>query len=86
MTLGDMDPAALDAARVIPADTPGVAIVAGQDGSWYRARSVEVTEEQAEQAARQYAYLTPPWAELTATGPVDLDDQAAADFTGTEAA
>lgn len=29
MTLGDMDPAALDAARAIPADTPGVAIVAG---------------------------------------------------------
>ena len=32
MTLGDMDPAALEAARAIPAETPGVAIVAGQDG------------------------------------------------------
>ena len=74
MTLGDMDPAALDAARAIPADTPGVAIVAGQDGSWHRARSVEVTEEQAEAAARRYASLTPSWAELTATGPVAISD------------
>ena len=29
MTLGDLDPAALDAARAIAANTPGVAIVAG---------------------------------------------------------
>jgi S-DNA-T family DNA segregation ATPase FtsK/SpoIIIE len=86
MTLGDMDPAALDAARAIPADTPGVAIVAGQDGSWYRVRSVEVTEEQAEAAARAYASLTPDWAALTATGPVPLDDQAAADFGDAKAA
>lgn len=82
MTLGDMDPAALDAARAIPADTPGVAIVAGQDGSWHRARSVEVTEEQAEAAARQYAHLTPSWAELTATGPVAVDGLADADDFG----
>jgi hypothetical protein len=86
MTLGDMDPAALDAARAIPADTPGVAIVAGQDGSWYRVRSVEVTEEQAEAAARAYASLAPSWAALTATGPVPLDDQATADFGDAEAA
>lgn len=65
MTLGDMDPAALDAARAIPAETPGVAIVAGQDGAWYRVRSVEVTEEEAEAAARQHADLTPSWAALT---------------------
>jgi hypothetical protein len=88
MTLGDMDPAALDAARAIPAETPGVAIVAGQDGSWYRVRSVEVTEEQAEAAARQYASLTPSWAELTATGPVAVDtlDAEDADDFGDQAA
>jgi DNA segregation ATPase FtsK/SpoIIIE-like protein len=79
MTLGDMDPAALDAARAIPAETPGVAIVAGQDGSWHRARSVEVTEDQAEAAARHYAHLTPSWAELTATGPVLVDELTDAD-------
>jgi FtsK/SpoIIIE family len=70
MTLGDLDPAALDAARLIPADTPGVAIVAGQDGTWHRARSVLVTEDDAERAARAYAHLTPDWATLTRTGPV----------------
>ncbi|MGH3164512.1 MAG: FtsK/SpoIIIE domain-containing protein, partial [Trebonia sp.] len=86
MTLGDMDPAALDAARAIPAETPGVAIAAGQDGSWYRVRSVEVTEEEAEAAARDYADLAPDWAALTATGPVALDDQAAGDFGDAEAA
>lgn len=86
MTLGDMDPAALDAARAIPAQTPGVAIVAGQDGSWYRVRSVEVTEEEAEAAARRYASLAPSWERLTETGPVVLDDQAAEDFGGTKAA
>lgn len=86
MTLGDMDPAALVAARAIPADTPGVAIVAGQDGAWYRVRSVEVTEEEAEAAACRYACLTPSWAALTSTGPVALDDLAADDYGDTEAA
>jgi hypothetical protein len=80
MTLGDMDPAALVAARAIPAETPGVAIVAGQDGSWYRVRSVEVTEEAAEAAARQYAYLTPSWVALVATGPAALDDLGAGTY------
>jgi S-DNA-T family DNA segregation ATPase FtsK/SpoIIIE len=70
MTLGDLDPDALAAARAIPADTPGVAIVAGQDGTWRRARSVLVTEDEAEYAAVTYADLTPPWASLTHTGPV----------------
>ncbi|MEV5571110.1 FtsK/SpoIIIE domain-containing protein [Spirillospora sp. NPDC052269] len=64
MTLGDMDPAALDAARAIPAETPGVCIVAGSDGSWYRARSVYVSEEDAEAAAREYAHLAPTWDDL----------------------
>ncbi|WP_449060822.1 FtsK/SpoIIIE domain-containing protein [Planomonospora algeriensis] len=65
MTLGDLDPAALVSARAIPAETPGVAIVAGQDGQWYRARSFYVSEHAAEHAARMYADLTPAWEEIT---------------------
>lgn len=65
MTLGDLDPAALDAARLIAANTPGVAIVAGDNGSWHRARSVLVTDDQAEHAAVTYSHLTPDWAVLT---------------------
>ncbi|XRQ08898.1 FtsK/SpoIIIE domain-containing protein [Actinomadura welshii] len=70
MTLGDLDPAALEAARAIPAETPGVCIVAGQDGSWHRARSVYVPEHEAEQAAREYAHLTPDWDALIGSVPV----------------
>ncbi|GAA3569688.1 FtsK/SpoIIIE domain-containing protein [Nonomuraea rosea] len=66
MTLGDLDPAALVSARAIAAETPGVAIVAGQDGQWYRARSFYVTEQAAEHAARTHAHLTPSWDEITA--------------------
>ncbi|GLW10084.1 hypothetical protein Misp01_52130 [Microtetraspora sp. NBRC 13810] len=66
MTLGDLDPAALDSARAIPAETPGVAIVASQDGQWYRARSFYVSEHAAEHAAHIYADLTPSWAQITA--------------------
>ncbi len=64
MTLGDLDPAALDAARAIAPETPGVAVVAGQDGGWHRARSVLVTEDEAEEAARAHAHLTPAWSDL----------------------
>ncbi|SEG91067.1 DNA segregation ATPase FtsK/SpoIIIE, S-DNA-T family [Thermomonospora echinospora] len=64
MTLGDLDPAALDAARAISAETPGVCVVAGQDGTWHRARSVYVPEHEAEQAARDFAHLAPAWADL----------------------
>jgi hypothetical protein len=67
MTLGDMDPAALDAARAIPAETPGVCVVAGQDGSWHRARSVYVSEADAEQAAHDHAHVTPAWDAITST-------------------
>ncbi|WP_113705344.1 FtsK/SpoIIIE domain-containing protein [Nonomuraea lactucae] len=66
MTLGDLDPAALASARAIPAETPGVAIVAGQDGHWYRARSFYVSEQRAEHAAHTHAHLTPSWEEITA--------------------
>ncbi|MCP2340403.1 FtsK/SpoIIIE domain-containing protein [Actinomadura rupiterrae] len=64
MTLGDLDPAALDVARGIAAETPGIAVVAGQDGTWHRARSVYVPEEEAEQAARDCARVAPTWDEL----------------------
>ncbi|MER6511803.1 FtsK/SpoIIIE domain-containing protein [Nonomuraea sp. NPDC001636] len=64
MTLGDTDPAALNAARQIPANMPGTAIVVGEDGRWYRARSVYVSEEVAEAAAQAHADLAPNWADL----------------------
>jgi hypothetical protein len=74
MTLGDMDPDALEAARKIPADTPGVAIIAGSDGSWHRARSVLTTEDDAEHAAHAYAHLAPDWATLIARRPAGAPD------------
>ncbi len=80
MTLGDLDPAALDAARAIAPETPGVAIVAGQDGGWHRARSVLVTEDEAEEAARTHAHLTPAWSDLVRAqdGPSSAPDAWAA--------
>ncbi|MEU8394069.1 FtsK/SpoIIIE domain-containing protein [Nonomuraea sp. NPDC048892] len=75
MTLGDLDPAALDSARAIAAETPGVAIVASQDGQWYRARSFYVSEQAAERAAQAYAHLAPPWAEVMTAQPVPTPDQ-----------
>ncbi|MEV0971716.1 FtsK/SpoIIIE domain-containing protein [Microtetraspora glauca] len=68
MTLGDLDPAALVSARAIPAETPGVAIVASQDGQWYRARSFYVSEHAAEYAARTWSHLAPEWAEVIRPG------------------
>ena len=78
MTLGDMDPAALDAARAIPAETPGVAIVAGCDGSWHRARSALTTESDAENAARACRDLAPPWAHLVRRAVRSMPDDEAA--------
>ncbi|MGP3961903.1 FtsK/SpoIIIE domain-containing protein [Nonomuraea sp. 3N208] len=75
MTLGDLDSAALDSARAIAAETPGVAIVASQDGQWYRARSFYVSEQTAEQAATAYAHLAPPWSEVMTAQPVETPDQ-----------
>ncbi|MDA0632272.1 FtsK/SpoIIIE domain-containing protein [Nonomuraea sp. MCN248] len=74
MTLGDLDPAALDSARAIAAETPGVAIVASQDGQWYRARSFYVSEAAAEYAAHAYAGLAPAWADVMAAQPHELPD------------
>lgn len=76
MTLGDLDPAAQDTARAIPADTPGVAVVAGQDGTWHRARSTYVSEHAAETAARDHTDKTPDWSAITgpALAPVASDE------------
>ncbi|MEU0565174.1 FtsK/SpoIIIE domain-containing protein [Nonomuraea sp. NPDC005983] len=74
MTLGDLDPAALDSARAIAAETPGVAIVAGQDGQWYRARSFYVSEQAAENAAHTYADRAPSWDEVMAAQPHRMTD------------
>jgi len=79
MTLGDMDPAALQAARLIPANQPGVAIVAADDGRWYRARSAYVSEEQAEQVAATHAHVRPTWAEMTTVTVAPVSDE---EFTG----
>ncbi|WP_328807995.1 FtsK/SpoIIIE domain-containing protein [Nonomuraea antri] len=69
MTLGDLDPAALVSARAIAAETPGVAIVASQDGQWYRARSFYVSEQVAEHAAHAYADQAPKWADVMTAQP-----------------
>ncbi|MCF6470715.1 cell division protein FtsK [Nonomuraea sp. MG754425] len=78
MTLGDLDPAALDSARAIAAETPGVAIVASQDGQWYRARSFYVSELTAEHAARSHADLAPSWDEVMAAQPHPTPDSQSA--------
>ena len=44
--------------------------MAGQDGTWHRARSVYVPEHTAEHAAREYAHLTPDWETLIGSVPV----------------
>ncbi|MFC4591839.1 FtsK/SpoIIIE domain-containing protein [Sphaerisporangium corydalis] len=87
MTLGDLDPAALVSARAIASETPGVAIVAGQDGQWYRARSFYVSEQAAEVATRTYAGLTPSWAEVMAGAYcAELSDADLAEFLAPETA
>ena len=80
MTLGDLDPAALASARAIPAETPGVAIVASQDGQWYRARSFYVSEQDAEHAATAYAELAPSWEDLVSGNAAPMSDADLADF------
>ncbi|GAA2154561.1 FtsK/SpoIIIE domain-containing protein [Kitasatospora kazusensis] len=61
MALGDLDKDALAAAQRITLAEQGVAITAGDDGRWTRARSVHVTPAQARRAARKYAHLAPSW-------------------------
>ncbi|MCG5220420.1 FtsK/SpoIIIE domain-containing protein [Streptosporangium soli] len=68
MTLGDLDPDALVAARSIAPELPGVAVITDSDGRWYRARSGYVSTTTAEQAACAYANITPSWSQLAASG------------------
>jgi S-DNA-T family DNA segregation ATPase FtsK/SpoIIIE len=58
MALGDMQPAAVEAAQMIGMDEPGVAVMA-LPGRWVRARSVLVTPEEAEAAAARWSHRTP---------------------------
>jgi len=73
MTLGDLDPAALDAARAIPAATPGVAVTAADSGGWNTARAGLVTTAEAEACAREHASLAVPWAQLLPGVELDVD-------------
>jgi hypothetical protein len=73
MTLGDLDPAALDAARAIPAATPGVAVVASDSGGWNTARAGLVTTAEAEASAREWSQLAVPWEQLLPAVELDLD-------------
>ncbi|WP_304450852.1 FtsK/SpoIIIE domain-containing protein [Nocardiopsis sp. YSL2] len=61
MALGDLAPDSLSAAMKIPAEMPGVAVTVGADGRWYRVRSDLTTEEMAEEASAEFAYLAPDW-------------------------
>jgi S-DNA-T family DNA segregation ATPase FtsK/SpoIIIE len=58
MTLGDLSPDALLAAQAISPDEAGTAVVASSDG-WQRARSILVTETEAQATAAEWAHLTP---------------------------
>ncbi|MFF2658687.1 cell division protein FtsK, partial [Kitasatospora sp. NPDC058032] len=69
MTLGDLDPGAVDAVQAIPLSMPGVAVAYGAaGGGWMRARSHLVTPEQAQETARRFAHLTPAVGQLYAGG------------------
>ncbi|GGL39690.1 FtsK/SpoIIIE domain-containing protein [Planomonospora parontospora] len=68
MTLGDLDPDALVAARSIAPEQPGVAVVTGSDGRWCRARSGYVSTDAAQRAAEAFADVTPSWAQVAASG------------------
>ncbi len=70
MTLGDLDPAALDAARAIPAETPGVASWPVKTALGTVPAQFVPPECEAEQAARDWAHLTPDWDALVGSVPV----------------
>lgn len=80
MALGDLAPESLEAALSIPAEMPGVAVTVGADGRWHRARSFLTTEEEAEQAAEEFAHLAPSWETLTAAAAPVVDLRDAAEF------
>jgi S-DNA-T family DNA segregation ATPase FtsK/SpoIIIE len=79
MTFGDLDPAALDAARTIPAATPGVAVVASDSGGWHLARAGLVTTVEAEVTAREHQQLAVPWEQLMPGAALELDPDWVAD-------
>ncbi|MFF8773801.1 FtsK/SpoIIIE domain-containing protein [Kitasatospora sp. NPDC015120] len=67
MTLGDLDPGAVDAVQSISVSMPGVAVAHGApDGGWMRARSYRVTPEDARETAQRFAHLTPAVGQLYA--------------------
>ncbi len=67
MTLGDVDPSALDVVQSIPVTMPGVAVALGApEGGWIRARSFPVTPEQARETAERFAHLRPTVGQLYA--------------------
>lgn len=61
MALGDVSKQAAEAARAIPAITPGVCVVAGPEGGWQRARSVPICDDLVKATAKKHADLAPPW-------------------------
>ncbi|MGH8834463.1 MAG: FtsK/SpoIIIE domain-containing protein [Actinomycetes bacterium] len=73
MTLGGLDPAALDAARAISAAVPGVAVVASDSSGWNTARAGQVTTATAEATAGQWSDLAVPWEQLLPAVDLDLD-------------
>lgn len=76
MALGDLDKDALEAAQRITLAEQGVAITIGEDGRWTRARSIHVTPEEAQRAARKHARLAPAWPGLhEAADPAPGDDE-----------
>ena len=76
MALGDLNKDALEAAQRITLAEQGVAITAGDDGQWTRARSVHVTPDEARRVARKYAHLAPSWPGLhEAADPAGPEDQ-----------
>jgi FtsK/SpoIIIE family len=68
MTLGDLSAEAVDAAQQILPTKPGVAITGTDSGLWQHARSIAVSTEQAQAAARENTHLATPWEELVSPG------------------
>ncbi|MFF3245771.1 FtsK/SpoIIIE domain-containing protein [Streptomyces sp. NPDC002870] len=59
MTLGDLNPDAVDVAQSITTEERGVAVCTGIDGGWGRARSHLTTTAEAKKAATAYKDRTP---------------------------
>ncbi|AUH41255.1 FtsK/SpoIIIE domain-containing protein [Streptomyces sp. CMB-StM0423] len=59
MALGDLNKDAVTVAQTITPDEQGVAVCAGPDGGWNRARSQLTTTEEATTTAAKHAHVTP---------------------------